>query len=163
MNIPMFDQSKIYKNNNTISLTGEGEAVRLSNELRSQPAKTIIDPFGIRVDVPSHRGFDCETCDFNDLWHWLINSNIKKSESLIAFVHRILSIRFPNEYAQKKNEINSNYKLECELIQSNSTNDIHWIGQVGFQNLVRLDQSLTLKNSNTIKDKNEEYTVKTRI
>lgn len=160
MNIPMFDQSKIYKNNNTISLTGEGEAVRLSNELRSQPAKTIIDPFGTRVDIPAKQGFDCETCDFNDLWNWLINSNIKKSESLIAFVHRILSIRFPTEYSQHKNNIDSRYKLEYEMIQSHATNDIHWLGQVGFQNMVRLDKSLTLKTSNTIKNKNEEFEVR---
>ena len=46
------------------------------------------------------------------------------------------------------------------MIQSHATNDIHWLGQVGFQNMVRLDKSLTLKTSNTIKNKNEEFEVR---
>ena len=144
MNLPMFDQSKIYKDDNSNSLSGEGEAVRLSNELRSQPAKTIINPFGTRVDIPAKQGFDCETADFITMVNWLADSRIKKSESLIAFVHRILAVRFPTEYSQHKNNIDSRYKLEYEMIQSHATNDIHWLGQVGFQNMVRLDKSLTL-------------------
>ena len=97
MNIPMFDQSKIYKDDNSNSLSGEGESIRLSNELRSQPSQTIIDVFGLRVDIPAKQGFDCETADFITMVNWLADSRIKKSESLIAFVHRILAVRFPTE------------------------------------------------------------------
>ena len=160
MNLPMFDQSKIYKDDNSNSLSGEGESIRLSNELRSHPSQTIIDVFGLRVDIPAKQGFDCETADFITMVNWLADSRIKKSESLIAFVHRILAVRFPTEYSQHKNNIDSRYKLEYEMIQSHATNDIHWLGQVGFQNMVRLDKSLTLKTSNTIKNKNEEFEVK---
>ena len=151
-----FDQSKIRDDTGKISLTTEAEAVRLSNELRSKPSRTYIGANGKRVDIPAKQGFDIETADFKTIVNWLADSRIKKSESLIAFVHRFLSIEFSNEYSKYKSKIDNRYKLEHEMIESNSKNDIFWLGEVGFSNMVRLDGSLNNKNTRVIKQKNGE-------
>ena len=91
--------------------------------------------------------------------NWLADSRIKKSETTVSFVHRILSVRFPNEYAQQKDKINNRYKLEHELIQSNSKNDSSWFGEVGFSNMVRLDGSLTNNNVIVRKLKNNKVEI----
>ena len=49
MIISNFEQSKKDKT------TFEGEAVRLSNELRSKPARTWINEFGFRIDIPAKK------------------------------------------------------------------------------------------------------------
>lgn len=136
MNISLFDQSK------EKDITYEGEAVRLSNELRAKPARSFINIDGIRVDIPAKQGFDCETVDFMTMVNWLADTRIKKSQSLSAFVHRIMAVRFPTEYTQNKSNIDGRYKLEMEMIESKAKNDISWFGEVGFKNKVRLDGSL---------------------
>ena len=151
MNIPLFDQTKADPKIQTF----EAEAVRLSNELRTKPAKTFIDIDGIRIDIPAKRGFDCETADFMTMVNWLADTRIKKSESLIAFVYRILSVRFSTEYEQHKDQIKARYKLEYEMIQSKSKNDVSWFGEVGYGNKVRLDGSLTNHRAVTKQFKNE--------
>jgi len=160
LNIPTFDQSKIRKDNGKLSLTPEAEAVRLSNELRSKPAKTFIDNMGKRINISAKRGFDCETADFETMVNWLADTRIKKSESLIVFVHRVLSIRFSQKYAQLKDKIDGRYKIEQELIQSNSKNDIFWLGEVGFANLVRSDDSLTDSRNKVIISRSGEIRIK---
>lgn len=127
---------------NTHNITYKGEAQRLANELRARPAVSYIDRFGIRHDVPAKIGFNVETSDFIPMVNWIANKNIKKSASLLAFVHRILSVRFPNEYANHKSKIDKTFLEEFDLIKSESKNDIAWFGEVGFQNKVRLDNSL---------------------
>mgnify|MGYP003636279523 CR=1 FL=1 len=139
-----FDQTK--KNN----ITFEGEAVRLSNELRAKPASTSINHKGERIDIPVKQGFDIETADFKIMINWLADTRIKKSESLVAFVHRCLSVRFPDKYTQNKSKIDNRYKLEQEMIESNSKNEIAWFGEVGFSNMVRLDGSLTKLNNKVV-------------
>lgn len=141
MNLPAFNQS--VKDDTSF----EGEAVRLANELRAKPSYTKIDYMGIRQDIPAKRGFDVETATFQTMVDYLADTRIKKSDSSIAFIHRILSIRFPNEYTQNKSKIENRYKLEVELIESKSKNDVTWFGEVGFQNKVRLDGSLNRKPS----------------
>jgi len=99
MNISNFDQNK------KDSITFEGEAVRLSNEFRSKPARTFLNMYGHRVDIPAKRGFDIETCNFLTMANYLADSRIYKSESQIMLLHRIMSVRFPNEYTQNKSKI----------------------------------------------------------
>jgi len=159
MIISMFDQTKIRKDDGHISNTPEGEAVRLSNELRAMPARTYLNPDGIRVDVPAKRGFDCETADFQTMIDWLADTRIKKSNSLVMFVYRILAVRFPTEYAQNKSNIDNRLKLEYELIQSNAKNDVFWFGEVGFSGLVRLDGSLNRNNNRSVKQRNGEIKI----
>jgi len=153
LNISPFDQSK------EKIISYEGEAIRLSNELRAKPFHSYISISGERIDIPAVQGFDCETCTFMDMVNWLADTRIKKSESLIAFVHRIMSIRFPTEYAQNRDKIQARYKLEYEMIQSNSKNDIEWFGEVGFSNKVRLDGSLTDNNNRVVKQRNDEIKI----
>jgi hypothetical protein len=148
-----FDQTK--KN----VITFEGEAVRLSNELRAKPASTSINHKGERIDIPAKQGFDIETAEFSVIVNWLADTRIKKSESLIAFVHRCLSVRFPDKYTQNKSKIDSRYKLEQEMIESNSKNDVSWIGEVGFSNMVRLDGSLTKLNNKVVKNRDDTVKV----
>ena len=159
MNIPTFDQSTIRKDNGEINLSPEAEAVRLSNDLRTKPSRFFINGDGIRVDVPAKQGFDVETADFMTMVNWLADTRIKKSESLIAFVHRIMSVRFPTEYAQNKDKIQARYKIEYEMIQGNAKNDISWFGEVGFSGLVRQDGSLTNNKNKIIKQRNGEIKV----
>tara|TARA_R110000744_G_C19313278_1_gene556939 strand:+ start:945 stop:1415 length:471 start_codon:yes stop_codon:yes gene_type:complete len=137
----------------------EGEAVRLSNELRAKPAHTSINHDGIRVDYPAVKGFDCETADFKTMVDYLADTRIKKSASSIAFVHRIMSVRFPNEYTKNKSNIDNRYKLEMEMIESKSKNDVNWFGETGFQNMVRLDGTLTNNNVKVKKLKNNKIEI----
>ena len=148
LNISPVDQTK--KDDTTF----EGEAVRLANELRSAPGQTIIGPAGERQDIPAKQGFDIETADFNTMVNYLADTRIKKAESSRAFIHRVLAWRFPTEYAQKRDSIDNRYKLEYEMIQSNSKKDIEDLGMVGFQNNVRLDGSLTKNYVRTEKQRN---------
>ena len=153
MNLPPVDQTKEQ------DTTFEGESVRLSNELRAKPAHTELDFFGNRIDIPAKRGFDVETADFTTMVNYLADTRIKKSESSIAFIHRILSVRFPNEYAQNKINIENRYKLEVEMIESKSKNDVTWLGEVGFQNMVRLDDTLTNPRNRVVKGNNDDYRI----
>jgi len=154
-----FDQSKIRDDSGKISLTPEAEAVRLSNDLRSKPSRTFIGEDGIRVDIQSKKGFDIETAEFSVMVNWLADTRIKKSESLIVFVHRCLAVRFPNEYSQHRSKIDNRYKLEQEMIESNAKNDVAWLGEVGFSNMVRLDGSITNSKTKIIKSKDETIKV----
>jgi hypothetical protein len=163
LNIPLFDQTKRFSENNTPLITEEAEAIRLSNELRAKPAKTYINVYGRRIDIPAKSGFDIETIDFNTIIDWLADTRIKKSESLIAFVHRCLAVRFPDKYSQQKSNIQNRYKLEQELIQSNAKNDITWLGEVGFSNMVRLDGSLNNPKNKVIKNRDETVKIVRRI
>ena len=154
-----FDQTTIRNDAGKISLTPESEAVRLYNDVLPKPAKFGIDSQGKRYDFPAKRGIDLVTCTFMDAVNWLADTRIKKSESSIGFVHRFLSDKFPNEYAQNRDKIDSRYKLEYEMIQSNSKNDVTWLGEVGFQNMVRLDDSLTNPNVRLLKLRNGEINI----
>ncbi len=143
-----------------MELSFYGDAVRLSNELRAKPSSTYLHPTtGQRVDIPARQGFDCETADFMTMVNWLADTRIKKSESLIAFIHRIMAVRFPTEYAQNKDKIQARYQLEYEMIQSNSKNDVSWFGEVGFSNKVRLDGSLTNPDSKVVRKRNDEIKI----
>lgn len=137
MNIPFFEQTRKDEQ------TTYGEAVRLSNELRAKPARTQINPDGIRIDIPAKTGFDIETCDVIDIQNWLNDFTIKKSPSLLMFVHRVFAVRFPDEYARLRDVIDARFKREFEMVQSEAKNEIEWFGEAGYQNLVRLDGSLT--------------------
>ena len=153
MNISTLDQSREKE------LSFYGEAVRLSNELRAKPARTVINIDGDRVNIPAKQGFDIETCSFMDLVNYLADTRIKKSESIISFIHRVLSWRFPTKYTQHRDKINNRYKLEYEMIQSKSKKEIEFLGEVGFQNKVRLDDTLTKPNVRTEKLRNGKIRV----
>lgn len=142
MNIDLFDQSKKQEFDGSI----EGEAIRLSNELRAKQAYTEIDFTGKRIDRPAKTGFDIETCDIEDIKNWL-NGNAKKSQSLLMFVHRILAVRFPVEYARLKSIIDPRFKTEMDMVESEATNDVLFFGEVGHHNMVRLDGSITNVNA----------------
>ena len=144
-----FDQSK------KDDITFEGEAVRLYNELKTKPARFYINLNGVRVDVPEKKGIDLNKSSFLQIVNWLADTRFKKSESSEAFVHRFLSVNFNSEYSQHKNKINNRFKMEYELIQSNSKKEVQWLGEVGFQNKIRLDNSLNNNKSQIRKNKNE--------
>jgi len=140
-----FDQSR--KN----ELTFYGESVRLYNETLPKPSKTFIDNItGERTDIPAKRGIDLRICSFNECVNFLADTRIKKSESSMAFVHRIMAVRFSTEYAQSRDKIDTRYKMEYELIQSKAKNEMEFLGEVGFQNMVRLDNSLTDNRSKPV-------------
>ena len=154
MNISTLDQTREKE------LSFYGEAVRLSNELRAKPARTVINIDGDRVNIPAKQGFDIEICSFMDLVNYLADTRIKKSESMISFIHRVLNWRFETEYDEKKDKIFNRYQLEKEMIQSNSRKEVEFLGESGFQNLVRLDGSLTKKGTRIEKLKGEKIRIK---
>jgi len=131
MNISALDQSVEQ------DTTYEDEACRLANELRSKPAKTIINTYGSwteRTDIPAKKGFDVETASFKTMVDYLADSRIKKSESIIQFIHKVLHWRFESEYNAKKDKIFNRFNLEKEMIQSNAAREAEWLGKSGFQN-----------------------------
>lgn len=153
--MPLFDQTKVF------DITPYGEAVRLSNEFRAKPQTTINQKVGnkfVDVTIPAIQGFDVETCEFTTLIKWL-QTKRKKSQSQISFIHRILSIRFSVKYAQYRTMIDKKFKIEFELIQSQSKNEVEWVGLCGFQNNVRLDKSLTNNKVKVIQNKDNTIKV----
>ena len=152
-----FNQSK--KND----ITFEGEAVRLYNELKTKPARFYINLNGVRVDVAEKKGIDLNKSTFLQIVNWLADTRFKKSQSSIAFVHRFLSINFNSEYAQHRHKIDNRFKMEYELIQSNSKKEVQWLGEVGFQNMVRLDNSLTNNKSQIRKNKDNTISIVKKI
>jgi hypothetical protein len=136
MNIPAFNQSN--KNDSS----NEGESVRLSNELRYKPEKIIKNIQGVIIDtIPEKSGFDIETASFGVITNFLETESLSKS--LESFIHRILSIRFENEY--RDYIVNDDFVTEKSLIISNSKNDVEWFGEVGYFGKTRLDKSIDNK------------------
>jgi len=140
--------------------TFEGEAIRLYNDVLPQPARTIVNKLGKRIDITAKKGINVTNCTFKEAVNWLADTRTKKSESSTMFVHRILSQRFPDEYSKQKDKIDNRLKLEHELIQSNMKNDIDWLGEVGYQNKVRLDGSLENKKSKVSISRTGKITIK---
>ena len=60
---------------------------------------------------------------------------------------------------KNKKKIDSRYKIEKELILSHAKNDVAWIGEVGFSNMIRLDGSLNNSSIKTTKLKNGEIRI----
>lgn len=155
MNLVKFDQTRKDEESTY------GEAVRLSNEFRSKPASTVIDFEGNRRDIPAQIGFDVETCDISKIDGWLADGTKKKSQSQITFLLRVLAVRYPDSFAIAKRGVAPEIYHELELIESEARNEVEWIGEVGFQNMVRLDGSLDMDNIEVIrKDDNITSRVK---
>lgn len=150
MNIPNFDQTRIRRDNGEVFEEPYSQAVRLSNELRAKIARTIIDVNGERRDYPAKWGFDCETADYLDFTKWLNDTTIKKSPSLFWFVIRVMVRRFTTKHGEIRLNLNEKHRLEFDLILSEMTTEEEFLGNVGFQNKVRLDKSLDDNRSKTI-------------
>ena len=76
-----------------------GEAVRLSNEIRSKPSRIVINPIdGSSSTIPAKTGFDFETATYTQFTTWLGDNSIKKSDSLFWFVIRVMTVRFPDKH-----------------------------------------------------------------
>tara|TARA_R110000787_G_scaffold278602_1_gene388409 strand:+ start:732 stop:1226 length:495 start_codon:yes stop_codon:yes gene_type:complete len=141
---------------NIISKNPIEEAKRLANELRNKPARTFFNAAGIKVSIKAYIGFNIEDCDLKEILNYLNNKSIIKSKSIIHFLYRVISVRFPNELVQQKKQVDERFKSEIELIESNSKNDIYWLGETGFQNMVSYtDKSIFSKNINILKKKND--------
>ena len=138
-------------------LSSYGEAVRLSNELRSKVARTIIDEFGNRVDYPAVRGFNPDTADYTEFASWLNDITKKKSQSLFWFVIRVMCVRFPEKHTEIRLNLSERRRLEFDLILSNMKNEVEWIGTVGYQNMVMLDGTLNNTKTRTTKLNDDEY------
>jgi len=141
------------------NVTIEAEAVALANELRYKPdsTKIFVNDLGKsqKIFVAGRLwGFDCETCTFEKLMSYFTGNKIKRSQSLISFVIRIMALRFPKEYHENKNRIERLIgKDEYQSIESNKRNEIQWLGECGFQNMVYYTK--LKKNVNVIKGKND--------
>jgi len=57
-----------------------GEAVRLSNEFRNKPARTITDYFGNQKTIPAKTdGFDIETATIQQLNSYQTRGNVQRN------------------------------------------------------------------------------------
>lgn len=152
--LPILDQLR------KMELTPYGESVRLSNELRAKPPTSFIDSDGNTINKPAMWGFDCETALYSDFTTWLNDVTIKKSPSLFWFVIRIMVWRFENKHSEIRNNLNLKHRDEFDLIISKIQKNFDWVGKVGYQNMVRLDGSLTNKNVRVITSKNKSIKIK---
>ena len=156
MNLPIFDQTK----GNPDNITGEGESIRLSNELRAKPSMPIKNEFGQIIGISNPKwGFDCETAPYSDFTTWLNDGTIKKSKSLFWFVIRIMAWRFPEKHTEIRSNLSENRKLEFDLILSQMKKDIFWVGQCGLQNMVELNPESVLnkKDVRIVKKPNDKF------
>tara|TARA_R110000823_G_scaffold278559_1_gene396949 strand:+ start:114 stop:593 length:480 start_codon:yes stop_codon:yes gene_type:complete len=152
-NLPIFDQSRERESN------AYGEAVRLSNELRSKPARTEVSMEGVRKDHPAISGFDCETADYSIFTLWLNDTTKKKSKSLFWFVIRTMAWRFSEKHTEIRTNLPENRQVEFDLILSQMKKEQEWLGLTGYQNLVELnpDSPLNSNNVRIIKGNNDTY------
>lgn len=156
MNIPLFESVKFDDLGNIITKNPVEEAKRLANELRSKPAYSYLNNHGQKISVPSYKGFDIENCELKTILTYLDNSSIKKSKSMLMFLYRLISIRFPNELTKRKAIVDQKFRDEIEAIESHSKNDVYWLGETGFQNLVSYtDKSIYANHLTIIKKKND--------
>jgi len=149
-----FDKNKIRDDGGRVLLDPEGGANRLYFGLLPQPAKFYINSEGARIDKPAKRGIDTKTCTLTEAINFLADTKIRKSQSQITFIHRYMSVRFPDDYARLKPNIDNRFKIEYEMIQANSKKDIFFIGEVDYSQMVRLDGSITNPNSRALKGRN---------
>ena len=155
MNLPKFDRIE-YDGFKIINFSKVEEAKRLANELRSTKSWNDVTPCGLPRMNPAVKGFDVETCSLLDITKY-IKTHPKISQSLLMFLYRIMAVRFPTDFKIIKKT--SPHKLEMELIESEAKNDIAWLGEVGFQNSVRLDNSLSIPSVKVIKEKNDKLRI----
>lgn len=154
MNISRFDSL----NNHSGHYNKIEEAKRLANELRAIPAhlqsrcKSCPPIF-----IEAKKGFDIETCPLSDIIDYF-RTHPKISRAKTAFLYRIVAVRFPMDYRIMK-KIGRVSPLEIQLIESQATNDMAWLGEVGFQNCVRLDKSASISDLKVVKRKNDEIRV----
>ncbi len=130
-----------------------GESVRLSNDCRAKPARFVINIDGERKDYQAKWGFNPDTDDYSKFTQWLNDSTIKKSESLFWFVIRTMAVRFPEKHIEIRNGLAKRHRLEFDLILSQMKEEWEWIGTVSYQNMVRLDNSLSNPRNRVIKNK----------
>jgi len=123
-----FNQSKVK------DLTLEGEAVRLSNELRYKKAYTVTKVDNTKIRYKEKWGFDCETSDISDFRKWLSDNTIQKSYSLFWFTIRMMLIRFPQSKDLIKKNITKKRLKEFNHTALNIKNNIEWLGETGFIN-----------------------------
>jgi len=139
MNLAMFNQEKadpkIFVGGIYLNKDYEGECVRLSNELRNYPEFTTLTGTVIPAKTD---GFDIETAPFIIIKQWLNDESKKKSASLFCFVHRILAVRFFEEYKAMK--VHRNFEEEKNLIDEKKINDVSWFGEVGYSGKVTLSK-----------------------
>jgi|LWDU01.1.fsa_nt_gi hypothetical protein len=156
MNLDSFDNIKLNDTGNIITKNPIEEAKRLANDLRSKKSYSYLSPYGVKIDVPSYKGFDIETCELKEILKYLDDKSIRKSKSIIMFLYRVISLRFPNELSKRKDKVDARFKKEIEMIESNSKNDIYWLGEVGFQNMVSYtDKSIFNNRLSILKKKND--------
>lgn len=159
MNITPTDKSNAYDENGNRINGVLSEDYVLHQQILPQPAQSFIGINGNRVDIPAKRGIDIKTCTFMDAVNWLADTRIKKSETSRMFVLRHLAVRFPAEFSDYKVQIDQRYRLECEMIESKATNDARFFGEVSYQNMVRLDDSLTNPNVRIVKLNDDKYRI----
>jgi len=153
-----FDNKSLIDDSGKRSITTTAESIALANELRYKPDSTkifIADGKSQKIFVAGRLwGFDCETCTFEKLMSYFTGNKIKRSQSLISFVIRVMALRFTKEYHENKNRIERLIgKDEYQSIESNKRNEINWLGECGFQNMVYYTK--LKKNVNVIKGKND--------
>lgn len=144
--IPLLDQTR------KMEETPYGSAVRLSNELRPKPERTIIINriTGTTITYPAESGFNFETAPYSDYRNWLTNGR-KKSNSILMFILRAICWRFPAEYSQiKANLPSGKWDSELQMIESNMRKEVEWLGEVDWTNMIRYDGSLNNPKVKTV-------------
>lgn len=154
-----FDNKSLNDESGNRIVSTTTESIALANELRysADSTKIFVNDLGksVKIFVAGRLwGFNVEDCNFIKLMSYFTGNKIKRSQSLISFVIRVMALRFPKEYHENKNRIVKLIgKVEYEMIESNKRNEIEWLGEVGFQNLVYY--SKLKKPVNVIKGKND--------
>ncbi len=123
-------------------ITKESELARLYLNALPRPVFCVSD--GVETFTrPAKTGVNLETATFTEINDFIPNF---KSESMKELCRRVLDIRFPTEFNSEVDKVDPSLKEEYELIRDSSrTKDVTWLGEVGFQNKVRLDGSLDRK------------------
>ena len=148
MILPYFSPIELNDVGNIICKKPIEECKRLANELRSKPARVILNALGLKVDIPAYLGFNVEDCDLKKITDYIGNPSIKKSKSMYHFLYSIFAVRFSVDFAlYKRNTENIFLKAELERIESEAKNDMYWFGRTGYQNMVSYTDDSIINNN----------------
>ena len=156
MNLPELDNTRIDPTDKSLYY----QSVKLAKEVEPQPARTEWDEItGERHDYPAKKGLYVAIDPYEKFHLWLHDGTIKKSETSFWFVMEIAMIKFPEKHGELRDRLAPRLRTEFDLTLSQMKNEWEHTGRRGYQNLVRLDGSIS-KSWLTVDLRNDEVNIR---
>jgi hypothetical protein len=101
-------------------IDNHGELARLYLDVLPIPKRVVMNS-GIEIVIPKKKGIDLETCSISEMKKYLNDDKIKKSNSIINLIKRIIYLK------------DSSYTNSEDLkLYNKKTKNIDFLGETGF-------------------------------